>query len=394
MIIECTQCKKRYRLEEEKIPAAGAKMKCKSCGTVIIVPPPAKGGAVPPPKPAAAPPPAQAAPASPGLRVLLALNDEPLRAEFQPQLAAQKFEVKEVRDGIEALMEIDRDPYDLALIGIELPRMYGFEISQVLRRDPRQEDLKIILIGAERGPKKYQRPAESLSGANAFLEREEASRELIPAIKRLWEKKPTGAPPPAEFPPFPAPPKAAPAPPPPPPRVEPPTPPVPPPFPPAAPAPPPPPPRVELPAPPVPPPFPPAAPAPPPLPPIAPAPPKAAAPPPPPPPPPLAEPKAAAPAPPPAAKPPEAPAPAGSPEEEKAKRLARIIVSDIALYNADSIKEGIQKGNFYELLKRDIEEGYKLFKERVPAPIRESHDYLKDALEQLVANKKKELGLP
>ncbi|MCX5858454.1 MAG: zinc-ribbon domain-containing protein, partial [Proteobacteria bacterium] len=61
MIIECTQCKKRYRLEEEKIPAAGAKMKCKSCGTVIIVPPPAKGGAVPPPKPAAAPPPKLAA---------------------------------------------------------------------------------------------------------------------------------------------------------------------------------------------------------------------------------------------------------------------------------------------------------------------------------------------
>ena len=388
MIIECTQCKKRYRLEEEKIPAAGAKMKCKSCGTVIIVPPPAKGGAAPPPKPAAAPPPAPAAPAaaavpaSPGLRVLLALNDEPLRAEFQPQLAAQKFEVKEVRDGIEALMEIDRDPYDLALIGIELPRMYGFEISQVLRRDPRQEDLKIILIGAERGPKKYQRPAESLSGANAFLEREEASRELIPAIKRLWEKKPAEAPPPAEFPPFPAPPKAAPAPPTPPPIA---------PAPPKAVAPPPPPPRVELPAPPVPPPFPPAAPAP--LPPIAPAPPKAVAPPPPPPPPPpLAEPKA--PAPPPAAKPPEAPAAAGSPDEEKAKRLARIIVSDIALYNADSIKEGLQKGNFYELLKRDIEEGYKLFKERVPAPIRESHDYLKDALEQLVANKKKELGLP
>ncbi|MDD5224068.1 MAG: hypothetical protein PHE84_08765, partial [bacterium] len=102
---------------------------------------------------------------------------------------------------------------------------------------------------------------------------------------------------------------------------------------------------------------------------------------------------APAPVPPPAAKPPEAPAATGSPEEEKAKRLARIIVSDIALYNADSIKEGLQKGNFYELLKRDIEEGYKLFKERVPAPVREGHDYLKEALEQLVANKKKELGI-
>ncbi|MDD5224627.1 MAG: zinc-ribbon domain-containing protein, partial [bacterium] len=342
MIVECSQCKKRYRLEEEKIPASGAKMKCKACGTVIVVPPPpAKGGAVPPPKPPSAPAPktvpppapggtAGPGPLAPGLRILLALDDQPLLAEFQPQLAARKFEVKEVWDGIEALIELDHNPYDLALIGIELPRMYGFEISQVLRRDPRQEDLKIILIGAERGPKKYQRPAEALSGANAFLEREGAGRELIPAITRLWEKQSAGAPPPAEFPaPLAAPaPKAAPAPPPPPIAA---------PAPPKAAAPPPPPPIAA--------PAPPKAATPPPPPIAAPAPPKAAAPPPPPPPPPplLTEPKAAGPAPtpapppvpPPAAKPPEAPAATGSPEEEKAKRLARIIVSDIALYNAD-----------------------------------------------------------
>jgi len=370
MIVECSQCKKRYRIEEDKIPASGAKIKCKSCGTLIIVPPPGRPAPPPPRADAAAPPPgAPALPIPPGLKVLLALADEPLRAELQPQLAARKLEIREVRDGIEALLELDRNPTDLALIGIELPRMFGFEISQVIRRDPRQEALKIILIGAERGPKKYQRPAESLSGADVFLERDEASKELIPAIIKLWEKKSGVTPRPAEVPRPPAtppPPKAAPAP-----------------------APPPPPPLVETPAPPPPPPI------------AAPAPPKVPTPPPPPPPPPpLAAPPVAAPAPPkpapapPAAKPPEAPAAAGSPEEEKAKRLARIIVSDIALYNADSIKEGLEKGNFYELLKRDIEESYKLFKERVPAPVREAHDYLKDALEQLVANKKKELGIP
>lgn len=81
-----------------------------------------------------------------------------------------------------------------------------------------------------------------------------------------------------------------------------------------------------------------------------------------------------------------------STEHEKAKRLARIVVSDIALYNQDLVKEGIQKGNFYELLKRDIEEAYKLFKERVPAEVRDSHDYLKEAFEQLIASKRSELG--
>ena len=75
---------------------------------------------------------------------------------------------------------------------------------------------------------------------------------------------------------------------------------------------------------------------------------------------------------------------------EAAKRLARIIVSDIALYNQRTIEEGIQKGTFHDLLKEDLAEGKKLYEGRVPDEIRSGTNYLEDAIEDFTSKKKAE----
>ncbi len=81
---------------------------------------------------------------------------------------------------------------------------------------------------------------------------------------------------------------------------------------------------------------------------------------------------------------------APDPEEvEKAKRFARIIVSDIALYNQDAVEQGIRNGTFGELLKEDIAEGRTLYDSRVPVAIRASKDYLQEAFDDFIAAKKK-----
>ncbi|NIQ96153.1 MAG: histidine kinase, partial [Desulfuromonadales bacterium] len=64
---------------------------------------------------------------------------------------------------------------------------------------------------------------------------------------------------------------------------------------------------------------------------------------------------------------------------EKARRLARIIVSDIALYNEERVAEGIRSGNFYRLLESEIQEGRRLFAERVSEDIRRKRDLLQEA---------------
>ncbi|HTG81247.1 MAG TPA: response regulator [Geobacteraceae bacterium] len=77
----------------------------------------------------------------------------------------------------------------------------------------------------------------------------------------------------------------------------------------------------------------------------------------------------------------------------KAKRLARIIVSDIILYNQGKVEDGIRNGTFYELLADDIGEGRSLYARRVADDIHQATSYLEDAFEELIAKKRREFGL-
>ncbi len=87
----------------------------------------------------------------------------------------------------------------------------------------------------------------------------------------------------------------------------------------------------------------------------------------------------------------------GAPElpeaHDKARRLARLIVSDIVLYNQEKVEKGVKEGAFFELLADDISEGRALYADRVPEEIRINSSYLEDGFKELIATKQKELGV-
>jgi hypothetical protein len=97
----------------------------------------------------------------------------------------------------------------------------------------------------------------------------------------------------------------------------------------------------------------------------------------------------AATAPRPAAPPPPPPAPAMSPEETKAhedaKRFARLVVSEIKLYNEAKVNEGRRNKDIYERLKEDIERGRQMYADRVAPPVRDSTNYFYDELVRILA---------
>ncbi|HKZ16334.1 MAG TPA: response regulator [Geobacteraceae bacterium] len=78
---------------------------------------------------------------------------------------------------------------------------------------------------------------------------------------------------------------------------------------------------------------------------------------------------------------------------EKARRLARLIVSDIALYNQDRVEDGVRNGSFYTLLEEDVREGRALYERRISEEIRTCTSYLEEAFEELVSQKKQEMKL-
>jgi len=93
------------------------------------------------------------------------------------------------------------------------------------------------------------------------------------------------------------------------------------------------------------------------------------------------------PAPPPA---PPTPGPRGLPPEEQkahddAKRFARLVVSEIKLYNEAKVTEGRKTKDIYERLKEDIERGRQMYHDRVSASVRDASDYFQDELVRILA---------
>ena len=67
-------------------------------------------------------------------------------------------------------------------------------------------------------------------------------------------------------------------------------------------------------------------------------------------------------------------------DPDKARRLARTIVSDIALYNRDEIRKGIKNDNLFELLAEELGRGEKLYASRVSPRLRQGKNFYNQAI--------------
>ncbi|HEX6198704.1 MAG TPA: hypothetical protein VF150_00450, partial [Thermoanaerobaculia bacterium] len=79
---------------------------------------------------------------------------------------------------------------------------------------------------------------------------------------------------------------------------------------------------------------------------------------------------------------------------EEARRLARLLVSEIQLYNQEAVEEGRRNRDVYDRLKDDIDRSRQLYEERVDPDVRERTDYFyQELVRQLGAGDAKALGI-
>ena len=58
---------------------------------------------------------------------------------------------------------------------------------------------------------------------------------------------------------------------------------------------------------------------------------------------------------------------------EQARRLARAILSDVAIYNREKVEEGIRNDNIFEVLTEELDEGRQHFNSRVAPTLASSN---------------------
>jgi len=58
---------------------------------------------------------------------------------------------------------------------------------------------------------------------------------------------------------------------------------------------------------------------------------------------------------------------------DQARRLARAIISDVAIYNREKVEEGIRNDNIFEVLTDELDEGRQHFNSRVAPEVASSN---------------------
>jgi hypothetical protein len=84
----------------------------------------------------------------------------------------------------------------------------------------------------------------------------------------------------------------------------------------------------------------------------------------------------------------------GDERREEARRFARLLVSEIKLYNERAVLEGREHANLYERLRDDIDRSRQMYEERIPQDVRSSSNFFYDELVLILADGRPEvLGL-
>ena len=68
-----------------------------------------------------------------------------------------------------------------------------------------------------------------------------------------------------------------------------------------------------------------------------------------------------------------------------ARRFARLLVSEIKLYNEQKVNEGRSEGNIYDRLRDDIDRSRQMYDKRVAPPVAARYDYFHQELVNTLA---------
>jgi predicted Zn finger-like uncharacterized protein len=81
----------------------------------------------------------------------------------------------------------------------------------------------------------------------------------------------------------------------------------------------------------------------------------------------------------------ESDADTASPADQKARRLARALVSDILVYNREKRDTALANGTLVRALGQEIKKSWELYKERVTPEVATSTNYFKEALNDILS---------
>ena len=115
---------------------------------------------------------------------ILIVDDEPLNVKLlDAMIPSEQYDTVRAYSGEEALKIVTDVPPDLILLDIMMPGLTGYEITRILKSDPENQDIPIVLVTAFGGTDCEIKGLEA--GADEFLNKPVNKTELLARAKSL-----------------------------------------------------------------------------------------------------------------------------------------------------------------------------------------------------------------
>jgi CheY-like chemotaxis protein len=119
---------------------------------------------------------------------VLVVDDDPPSLELlQAYLEDVDCETVPARDGPDALEIIAKEPPDLILLDVMMPKMSGFEVCKRIKKDPKTSDIPVIMVTALNEFGDIERGIDS--GTDDFLSKPVNKLELLTRVKTMLKLK-------------------------------------------------------------------------------------------------------------------------------------------------------------------------------------------------------------
>ncbi len=119
---------------------------------------------------------------------VLVVDDNQQNLELlQAYLEDTDYRTVPARDGAEALEIIGKDPPDLILLDVMMPKMSGFEVCKRIKNDPKTGDIPVIMVTALNEYGDIERAIDS--GTDDFLSKPVNKLELLTRVKTMLKLK-------------------------------------------------------------------------------------------------------------------------------------------------------------------------------------------------------------
>jgi len=119
--------------------------------------------------------------------VLVVDDNRPNRELLQAYLEDVDCRAVPARDGIEALGIIAKNPPDLILLDVMMPKMSGFEVCKKIKNDPKTTDIPVIMVTALNEFGDIERGLDC--GTDDFLSKPVNKLELLARVRTMLKLK-------------------------------------------------------------------------------------------------------------------------------------------------------------------------------------------------------------